>query len=95
MVPKSELEKVIKSLIGHAFPVLKGIPFPVKGRITRVYQAGTMADIEMIESTGTPNPSILPKLRVPAGQVAEVGKEVRLGFYYGDPSQPFIDEVLS
>lgn len=94
MVQTSELEKVIKTLVGHAYPMLDGIPFPVKGRVVRIYELGKLADVQIVEASGQPMASVLPKLRVPSGQTAEVGKEVRVGFYYADPSQPYIDEVL-
>lgn len=111
MVPtKGELIKVLRSLVGEAFPELKGFPFQVHGKVVKAYQPGgrgTYAvDVQLLGRDG----DILEDLPVlPAVELSPiwagpsrgiyalppVGATVRVGFYYADPSQPYIDAVLA
>lgn len=96
MVTTAEIDKVFRALVSRVFPILNGPICPYKGRVISVYDGGRKADVQVLDSTGNPISSwpVLPKLPVPRNQTAQPGKLVRLGFYYADPSQPYIDEVL-
>lgn len=96
MVTREEVEKVFKSLVGQVFTVLNGAMYPMKGKVIKIYNQGRQADVQVLDSAGSTLSSwpVLAKLRVPASQTAQIGDQVRVGFYYADPSQPYIDEVL-
>jgi len=96
VVTREEVEKVFKALVSQAFPVLDGVLYPVRGVVIKTYNEGRQADVQVLDSSGDILSSwpVLAKLRVPMGQIARTGDQVRVGFYYADPSQPYIDEVL-
>ncbi|MGB9860325.1 hypothetical protein [Thermodesulfitimonas autotrophica] len=96
MVTREEIEKVLKALVGQVFPVLNGALYPVKGKVIKTYNEGRQADVRVLDSSGNALSSwpVLAKLRVPGNQTVQTGDQVRIGFYYADPSQPYIDEVL-
>lgn len=96
MVTREEVERVVRALVGQAFPVLTGALCPVKGRVVKTYDQGREADVKVLDASGKDDPAwpVLARLPLPPGRTAKPGNLVRLGFYYADKSQPYIDEVL-
>ncbi len=103
---KSEWLIAWRKLVFEAIPEIKGIPYKVKGIVTKTYENGPYAvDIQVLGRDGRPDESfpVLPAVNAPAlwtGSstgiygVPAVGSLVRVGFYYNDPGQPYIDAVL-
>lgn len=101
-----ETIEVFRKVFLEAFPELKGIPYKVKGQVIKTYETGPFAvDIQVLNKEGVPNEDlpVLPMVEAPAlwsGSgigiycIPAVGSIVRLGFYYNDPGQPYIDAVL-
>ncbi|MCR4443481.1 MAG: hypothetical protein NUV48_15210 [Peptococcaceae bacterium] len=101
-----EAIEIFRTIMLEAFPELKGIPYKVKGKVVKIYENGPYAvDVQVLDKDDLPKEDmpILPKVEAPAlwsGSgigiycIPPVGSVVRLGFYYNDPGQPYIDAVL-
>jgi hypothetical protein len=104
---KSQLVTALRQLVLEAIPEIKGKPYKVKGKVIKTYETGPYAvDIQVLGRDDLPDPDfpVLPAVEAPAlwtGSaqgvygVPPVGSLVRVGFYYNDPGQPYIDAVLS
>ncbi|KEQ23432.1 hypothetical protein [Paenibacillus tyrfis] len=57
---------------------------------------GDFCDLQVLAVDDTPHALFppLPHVPSPIGSTIQTGQLVRIGFYYGDPSFPFIDEVI-
>lgn len=81
----------VKLVLEREFPDLTGVyRYPVRARVLQVRGAG--ADIELLDRDGGLSPSPpLPAVPYPAGLELLLGDIVRVGFYYNDPAQAFIE----
>ncbi|MDK2903498.1 MAG: hypothetical protein PWQ93_1417 [Clostridiales bacterium] len=92
MVQGDELKKAFQSIISAAVPDVKRVSYPIRGKVIYVYDDGT-ADIQPLGPDNEPSDiPILPRLK--ASTAVAIGKLVRICFYYGDTSQPYIDGVI-
>lgn len=92
MVQNDEIKKAFQSIITAAVPDVKKFSYPIRGKVIYVYDDGS-ADVQPLGQDGEPSDiPVLPRLKAPATVVT--GKLVRVCFYYGDTSQPYIDGVI-
>ncbi|MBW5445873.1 hypothetical protein GE107_07340 [Cohnella sp. CFH 77786] len=82
------IEKEFPELLSPARHMMKAVVIDTKP---------TGCDLQVLAADGTPHPSFppLPNVPMPFGMTVRVGGKVRVGFYYGDPALPYIDEVLN
>lgn len=100
---KGELIAALRPIIHEILPeVAGGIPYPVKARVKKVRQA--TVDVQVLDADGLPRSDMPPlaSVEVPkswtgtgwAVCLPPAGALIRVGFYYGDPSRPFVDAVI-
>lgn len=102
---KGELIEALRPIIREMLPeVAAGLPYQVKGRVIKVHE--TTVDVYVCDADGLPRDDMPPLagVEVPKTWVGGVdpwayrlpptGSQVRVGFYYGDPSRPFVDAVI-
>jgi hypothetical protein len=80
----------------EVLPEISGIPYCVRARVVKIRDASTV-DVRVLARDGSLDSSVpvLPELKLPAGSgPVTAGAEVRVGFYYNAPDQPYIDAVL-
>lgn len=83
----------VKLVLAREFPDLTGAyRYPVRARVIKVQ--GTGADIELLDKDGGTSPPPLPAVPYPAGMGLLPGDLVRVGFYYNDPAQAFIEAKI-
>lgn len=81
----------VKLVISREFPDLAGpYHYPAKAKVLRM--RGAAADLMMLDAAGgqSEHPP-LPAVPVPDGMELRAGDVVRIGFYYNDPAQAYID----
>lgn len=85
----------VKIAVEKFFPDLKGIHrFHVKAAISKT--DGNVADLQLLDVNGKADEGhpILPSVRLPSElSTTPAGAVVRIGFYYADPDQPFIESL--
>lgn len=81
--------KVVKKDIKDKYPYLDGKPYPVMARVTKV-NLGSV-NIRLLDKKGTIDTAIpeIPNIKTDIELIN--GDIVRVGFYYGDLSLPYID----
>lgn len=84
----------VKLVLEREFPDLTGAyRYPIRARVIKVQGAG--ADIELLDKDGGPSPTPpLPAVPYPVGMELLPGDLVRVGFYYNDPAQAFIEAKI-
>jgi hypothetical protein len=85
----------VKTVIANEFPDLVGrYRYLVKAKVLKIYLEG-YADLQVYDAEGKPDQLVPPFPKVPVpnslSQQLQQGSFVRVGFYYNDPTQPFID----
>lgn len=86
----------IKIIIEQEFPeLLSPARQMLKAVVIDTKQAA--CDLQVLAADGAPHPSFPPlaNVSVPTGAAVQIGRKVRIGFYYTDPALPYIDEVLN
>lgn len=81
------IETEYPELLSPARHMMQAIVIEVKGAV---------CDLQPLAAGGIPHPLLppLPNVTIPIGATIGAGKRVRIGFYYADPSHPYIDEVI-
>jgi hypothetical protein len=85
------MKDFVLALIDEHFPALTGgLLIPIRSRVVRV--AGDYADLQLLRPDGSDNLEypVIPLVTIPAGMTLNTGDTVRVGHYYGDRHQPFI-----
>ena len=110
-----ELKANLAALIREVFPELNGFQYPIKGRVTKVHEAGGKVgefqkkysiDVQPLKADGSTDAEkpVIPDVPIDiqwAGanrgmlSLPLVGSVVRIGFYYWDPSLPYVDGILA
>lgn len=87
----------IKLVLDKEFPDLTGrFRYPAKAIVVTVHEDSTV-DLLMLDKSGKVDPSSppFPKVLAPKSSTEIlIGDIVRIGFYYNDPTQPFIEEII-
>lgn len=94
---KDELIRVFRAIITEAMPEIQGLPYPVKAKVIRADQLARQIDAQVLAGDDNPWEDIpmLQRLDLPRGaEIPLPGALVRIGFYYNDPSLPFVDAIL-
>ncbi len=86
--------KSVKKAVIELFPEFSGkIHYPIKARIIKV--GSNVVDVQPLQRDGSTDEQMPPIPSLPLSTTGvQVGGLVRLGFYYYDPSQPYIDEYI-
>lgn len=89
-------KEAVKIIIEKEFPELLS-PARHMMRAIVIDARQSDCDLQVLAADGSPHPSFPPlaNVLVPVGKSVQIGQKVRIGFYYGDPAMPYIDEVLS
>lgn len=84
----------VKLIIEREFPDLAGpYHYPVKGRV--LIARSSNADVQLLDRDGTASSTPpLPRVPYPSDIVLTSGDLVRVGFYYNDPAQAFIEAKI-
>lgn len=87
----------VKLVISKEFPdINKPYRYPAKAKVIKVY-SDLSVDLQLLDKYGSPDTSSPPFPRVPLPKgVTQIisDSEVRVGFYYNDPTQVFIEAIL-
>ncbi len=88
--------EAVRFVLKRDFPDITGrYRYPAKAKVIKVYD--DIVDLQLLDKNGNPDLSSppFPKVPLPAGVTQiSAGTLVRVGFYYNDPTQVFIEAIL-
>lgn len=89
--------EAVKLVLTKEFPDITGrYRYPAKAKVIKVY-SDQYVDLQLLDKQGNSDASTPPLPRVPPPPgVTKIltGSLARVGFYYNDPTQVFIEAIL-